>query len=150
MYRRLTAPLTVQLEVTGECTSECLHCYNFWRNAADRSVLRIPSGTLSDESAVAILQKLGAAEVFSLTITGGEPLLNYSATLMSLNLARSLNMAVSLNSNLILLTADKAVSLRQAGLASVLTSILGPTPEVHDSLTQRKNSFEKLDRKSVV
>jgi len=63
---------------------------------------------------------------------------------MSLNLARSLNMAVSLNSNLILLTADKAVSLRQAGLASVLTSILGPTPEVHDSLTQRKNSFEKL------
>jgi len=82
MYRRLTAPLTVQLEVTGECTSECLHCYNFWRNAADRSVLRIPSGTLSDESAVAILQKLGAAEVFSLTITGGEPLLNYSATLM--------------------------------------------------------------------
>jgi radical SAM protein with 4Fe4S-binding SPASM domain len=104
----------------------------------------IPSGALSRENATTIIQKIGAAGIFGLTITGGEPLLNYSVTLASLTLARSLDMAVSLNSNLVLLTPDKAAGLRQAGLANVLTSILGPTPEIHDSITQRKHSFDKL------
>lgn len=142
--KRLKSPLSVQIEVTGECTSECSHCYNFWRDKSERSLQNIQSGILSKENAITILKKLGEAEVTHVTITGGEPLLNCSATLAIIELARSMNMSVGLNSNLVLLTEKKAVALKQAGLNHVLTSILGPTAEIHDSITQSKGSFRGL------
>ena len=142
--KRLKSPLSVQIEVTGECTSECLHCYNFWREKGERSLQRIQSGILNEDNTVTIFKKLGEVEVLHVTITGGEPLSNYLVTLKSIELARSMDMGVGLNSNLVLLTKEKAGSLKKAGLSHVLTSILGPTAEIHDSITQRQGSFRKL------
>jgi radical SAM protein with 4Fe4S-binding SPASM domain len=93
---------------------------------------------------ITILNKLSDAEVFNISITGGEPLLNCSATLVGIKLARSKGMGVGLNSNLVLLTKEKAKDLKQAGIEHVLTSILGSTAEIHDSITQRKGSFSRL------
>ena len=53
-------------------------------------------------------------------------------------------MGIGLNSNLVLLTKKKAEDLKQARLEHVLTSILGPTEEIHDSVTQRNGSFTRL------
>lgn len=144
MNKRLKSPINVQIEVTGECTSECLHCYNFWREKGERSLQKIQSGMLCEEDMVIILKKLWEAEVFSVNLTGGEPLLNYSTTLAGLGFAHSKGMGVGLNSNLVLLTAEKANELRSVGLTHVLTSILGPTAEIHDCVTQRRGSFERL------
>lgn len=144
MNKRLKSPLNVQIEVTGECTSECLHCYNFWREKNGRPLKCIQSSMLSEENTVTILKKLGEAEVFNVSITGGEPLLNYSATLTGIEIARSMNMGVGLNSNLVLITEEKASKLKKTGLNHTLTSILGPTADIHDSVTQRRGSFAKL------
>jgi len=142
--KRLKSPINVQIEVTGECTSECQHCYNFWRGEKKRSLLSTQGSMLCADSVIALIEKLAKAEVFNISITGGEPLLNYPATLAGIKEARARKMGVGLNSNLVLLTSDMASNLKQAGLEHILTSILGPTAEIHDSITQRRNSFKCL------
>ena len=144
MNLRLKSPLNVQLEVTGDCTSQCVHCYNYWRQKSDQRQQHAKISSLTKENASFILEKLGKSEVFNLTITGGEPLLNFPVALRSIELARSMNMGVGLNSNLVPLTKEKAKFLKRAGLHHILTSILGPTAEIHDSLTQQKGSFKGL------
>ena len=144
MNKRLKSPINVQIEVTGECTSECFHCYNSWRGKSGHSLRKIRSGSLCKESIITILEKLSAAEVFNVSITGGEPLINWSTTLAGVRFAYLKDMGVGLNSNLVLLNKEKAKDLKQAGLKHVLTSILGPDAEIHDSITQRKGSFRKL------
>lgn len=143
MNKRLKAPINVQIEVTSKCTSECMHCYNFWKKEKCGST-HGNWGALSKDDAKTIMQKLGDAEVFQVTITGGEPLMNYPATLSCIELARSMNMGVGLNSNMVLLTKKRAVELKRAGLNHILTSILGPSAEVHDRITQRLGSFERM------
>jgi len=144
MNKRLKAPINVQVEVTGECTSECVHCYNFWRGKSDNHLQQLQNCKLSEEKMNIILQKLRDAEVFNVSITGGEPLLNFPVTIAGVKSACLSGMGVGLNSNLILLTEEMAKDLKRAGLKHVLTSILGPNEEIHDSITQRKNSFKKL------
>ena len=144
MNKRLKSPINVQIEVTGECTSECLHCYNFWREKSGCFPQSIQSGILCEENMLTILKKLSEAEIFNVSITGGEPLLNFSTTLVGIKFARSKGMGIGLNSNLVLLTKKKAEDLKQAGLEHVLTSILGPTAEIHDSVTKKSGSFTKL------
>jgi len=141
--KRLKSPINVQIEVTSKCTSECMHCYNFWRKEECASV-RGNFGALSKDDAKTIMQKLGEAEIFQVTVTGGEPLMSYPTTLSCIELARSMNMGIGLNSNMVLLTKKRAVELKQAGLNHILTSILGPNAEVHDRITQLPNSFKKL------
>lgn len=132
----------MQIEVTSKCTSECVHCYNFWRKEECGSTGNF--GALSNADVKTIMQKLADAEVFHVVVTGGEPLVNFQATMLCIELARSANMAVGLNSNLILLTKERATELKRVGLTHILTSILGPNAEIHDKITQRKGSFEKL------
>jgi len=143
MNKRLRAPINVQIEVTSKCTSECIHCYNFWRKEGC-GFAHGNFDTLSKDDAKSIMQKLGDVEVFQITITGGEPLMNYQTTLLCIELAWSMNMGVGLNSNMVLLTKKRAVELKRAGLSHILTSILGPSAEIHDRITQRPKSFEKL------
>jgi len=143
MNNRLKSPINVQIEVTSKCTSECIHCYNFWRKKECGSM---PGnfGALKKDDAKTIMQKLKDAEVFQITITGGEPLMNYPTTLSCIELARCMDMAVGLNSNMVPLNKKRAVELKQAGLNHILTSILGPNAEIHDRITQRPSSFKRL------
>jgi MoaA/NifB/PqqE/SkfB family radical SAM enzyme len=30
LYKTLSAPIDVQLELTEACNNRCLHCYNYW------------------------------------------------------------------------------------------------------------------------
>ena len=30
-YRELSAPISIQFEITGACNNNCVHCYNHWR-----------------------------------------------------------------------------------------------------------------------
>lgn len=143
MNIRLRSPLSVQIEVTSQCTSKCIHCLNFWRNSGCDN---IPSdiGALSVTDVESIMYKLNDAGVFRVTVSGGEPLMNYPATLMCIKLAQSMGIVVGLNSNMVLLTKEMAVEMKRVGLNHILTSILGPNSEVHDKISSRRNSFDLL------
>ena len=138
MYKTLSAPLTVQIEIVSACTSKCVHCYNFWRRDDDFTENRLSSGQIK-----MVMKKLSESKVFDVVITGGEPLLNKKGLLVCLEEARKYGIGTSLNSNLAILNKDYARELKERGIKQVLTSLHGPTAEIHDSIVQRKGSFNK-------
>jgi radical SAM protein with 4Fe4S-binding SPASM domain len=139
MYKRVKAPLDAQIEVTSACPHACRHCYNYWRTDPQH-----PPYMLSEESGRDIVNQLAAAGVFSIVVTGGEPLLNLPTSLACIECGHSHGMRVAMNSNLVLLTDETAARLRRAGLDHVLVSICGPDASLHDHITQRPGSFDRL------
>ncbi|MCG2685874.1 radical SAM protein, partial [Candidatus Parcubacteria bacterium] len=136
MYKMLSAPISVQVEVTEHCNNRCLHCYNFWRTK-DTAALR----TLTVDQMVHVVEELADAEVFDLTFTGGEPLLYPEAVLAGAAIARERGMWIGLNTNLTRIEPELAKELRAVGFKSVLTSLCGPNAAVHDGITNHKGSF---------
>ena len=137
MYRTLSAPLNCQLEVTTACNNKCLHCYNYWRTSSEREA------PLTLENAQKIMRVIANEGVHEVTFTGGEPLLNFGVLVMCLDMANELGIKPYLNSNLVTLTKYKARVLKNLGIHSVLTSVIGPNAEIHDSITQRRGSFKR-------
>jgi len=135
-YRKLSGPLSVQLEVTTACNNNCVHCYNHWREPGkDRN------STLSEKELNFILEKLVQKKVFSVTITGGEPLLVWEILLFAIKKLSLNRIGISLNSNAILLEEKIAIPLRGHGLRSILVSVLADNEEIHDRIACRKGSF---------
>lgn len=71
IYRTLSAPISLQWELTDWCNQKCFHCYNYWRKDTDPSADVIPE---LDDTFRIIANEIIANHVFSVTITGGEPL----------------------------------------------------------------------------
>ncbi len=139
MYKRLRAPLTVQIEVTTHCDNACVHCYNHWRH--DRPA---PPRHLTPAEAERIVDRVAAAGVFDIVITGGEPLLARDTVRALLDRARVHGLGVSLNSNLTQLT-PKDITWLAGTITSILTSVHGPR-EIHDRITHRPGAFEATAR----
>ena len=70
---KLKRPVFVQLELTERCNHFCKHCYNYW-NYGKYEKKDIDLGSLKQ-----VLLKLEENEIFDLTLTGGEPLINNEA-----------------------------------------------------------------------
>jgi len=138
MYKTLSAPLVVQIEIESACTNICIHCYNFWRKDNKSKPY---NNHLSMEEVDVVMHKLAEAKVFEVVFTGGEPLLNKSALFYGIKLAQKLGIGVSLNSNLIPLTEKDAAFLKRLGVHSILTSLMGPSADIHDAITLRNGSF---------
>lgn len=136
MYKKLSAPLTVQVEVTTGCSNLCVHCYNHWRHDEHAG-----QATLTVDQARLLADKIAAARVFELVVTGGEPLLAPDTTRTLVAQAGNHGLAVSLNSTLAQFTADDAAWFRRHGLTSVLTSVHGPRA-IHDQIVHRVGAFD--------
>ncbi len=135
-YRTLQAPVTVQLELTERCNNHCRHCYNFWREQACQRV------SLTKTQLDRILDQFTAAQVMSVTITGGEPLLCRKTLLYALSGLQSAGIDTHLNSNLTLLDAAYARELKKRGVRSILTSLLSCHRDTHNTLTGNPASFD--------
>ena len=114
--RYLSLPLTAQLEITDFCNHRCVHCYNL-----DSAVENRPSRKVSDETVLACAQKLVDNNVFSVIVTGGEPLIKKELTKKVIRLLKENNTRVSLNSNLTLVDDDFIGFLKEQNVG-VLTS----------------------------
>ncbi len=141
MYRKLSAPITCQIEVTSACNHNCGHCYNFWRSQKN-----VPDTHMSIREASIVMKKLVDSGIFSVVLTGGEPLLNLETTLFCAQKATKEGIAVSLNSNLTLLDNSKAKLLKEAGVKSILTSLLSFDALTNDKISGKEGSFEKVSR----
>ena len=114
--RYLSLPLTAQLEITDFCNHRCIHCYNL-----DSAVENRPSRKVSDETVLACAQKLIDNQIFSVIVTGGEPLIKKELTKKVIRLLKENNTRVSLNSNLTLVDDDFIGFLKEQNVG-VLTS----------------------------
>lgn len=144
LYRNLSAPLTAQVEVTGKCNVACLHCYNYWKN--DEARKESYGNAMTLDVARKVLDEIVKCQIFSLVITGGEPLLNLPIVKFFLENAYNNGIVTSMNSNVTLLTRNILEELKSLHLGGVLTSVLGSNPEVHDSITQVRGAFAKTIR----
>lgn len=112
----LSLPLTAQLEITDYCNHRCVHCYNL-----DSEVQNRPSRKVSDETVLACAQKLIDNQIFSVIVTGGEPLIKKELTKKVILLLKENHTKVALNTNLTLADDDFIQFLKKQKVG-VLTS----------------------------
>lgn len=114
--RYLSLPLTAQLEVTDFCNHRCIHCYNL-----DSEIKNRPMRKVDDNTVLACAQKLVDNQIFSVIVTGGEPLLKKELTKKVIRLLKENQTRVSLNTNLTLADDDFIAFLKEQNVG-VLTS----------------------------
>lgn len=133
MKTYLSAPNSVIWDITNRCNLKCRHCYV----AAEK---RNPED-LSTREARSIIDQLREARVFTLSFSGGEPLLRddlyellqYAAKTFTVNVA----------SNGLLIDEDTAGKLKTTGITHVQLSLDG-LKEAHDYLRGKKGVFDNL------
>jgi MoaA/NifB/PqqE/SkfB family radical SAM enzyme len=136
-YRELKAPLRTQVELTEKCNNRCVHCYNHYRASPD-------SRSLSPDITQEVIEELGREDVFAVTFTGGEPLLEFESLLAGIRTCTEWGINSGLNSNLSILGRDEFQELRRIGLNGVLTSLMSCNEELNDRMCQREGVFEKV------
>lgn len=124
---------SLHIEIASECNERCVHCY-------------IPheykTTMIDSDLCFRILEEGRALNILNATLSGGEPLLHRDI-IGILSKCRELDLSVNLLSNLTLLTEDIVLEMEKNPLLCVQTSLYSMNPEVHDSITKVKGSFEK-------
>ena len=97
-------PSTLQIEVTENCNHNCFYCYNHWRtdNPSENKMTLENASRIMD-----VLNK--DIKPFGITITGGEPMMNFPAVLEIAK--KNTKRGFSLNSNITTLNEKKLNSL---------------------------------------
>lgn len=129
----MSLPLTAQLEVTDFCNHRCIHCYNL-----DSEIKNRPMRQVDDETVLKCVQKLVDNKIFSVIVTGGEPLINKELTKKVIRLLKGNKTRVSLNSNLTLADDDFIHFLKEQKVG-VLTSCPSGETDSFSRLTGTDN-----------
>lgn len=138
-YRTLSAPLSIQVELTEDCTHLCRHCYCFFRQNGN-----CQHKSLSREQLKILVEEIKKNVVHYVTITGGEPLMELENLLFFAKELQQIPwLSISLNSNLVLMTEEIAQKLLSVGIKGVLTSLMADTPELNDYIACRKGIWQK-------
>lgn len=132
-YKNKSHLTNLHIEITSECNERCLHCY-------------IPHeykiNSMNPNLFYSILYQSKKMNLLHLTITGGEPML-HNNFIDFLRKCNEHNFSINILSNLTLLNQDILAEMRKNSLLSVQTSLYSMNPNIHDSITQVKGSFEK-------
>lgn len=137
LYRTLSAPISVQIELTTKCSNNCPHCYNYQRQDDD------PDTTMSIDELRVVFDALGKAKVFSATITGGEPLLQPDLIVEAVKLCKDSDIACSINTNLTTISEELILRMKEAGPFAVLTSLASHEESTHDAMMGRQGAFTR-------
>jgi radical SAM protein with 4Fe4S-binding SPASM domain len=138
MFRTLSAPINLQVEITEKCMHKCRHCYNYFRHNDDKC------HTLSHDSIRLIADEIIKNKVSRIVVTGGEPLVESEK---AINFASRLStipwISIFLNSNLVLFNERVGKRLLETGIKVIMTSLIADDPKIHDWVTQRPGSWNK-------
>ncbi len=139
-YQKLKSPLSVHVEITDNCNEACSHCYRSCQIINKRNV-----SVLAEIDTERIVERLSDADVFLITITGGEPLLYPKSVLACARATIRLGIQVQLNSNLQALSDEMLSFVAENGI-NILTSIAADTASVHDRIVGLVGSHERIVR----
>ncbi|EGR2757855.1 radical SAM protein [Vibrio parahaemolyticus] len=145
----LLLPLTAQLEITEQCNYKCLHCYN-----VDSNVVRRTPREVNRDTVLQCASKLIENNIFSVAITGGEPLTDRPLAKQVIKLFKENGVNVSINTNLTLIDDDFIEFLKQEKVP-VLTSCPTIDPLLFKSLTKAdkyhifESNLKKLNANGV-
>jgi AdoMet-dependent heme synthase len=125
-------PLSVHFDLTYRCNERCVHCY------LDHD----DHGELTTAECLAVMEELARAGTLFLTFSGGEIFLRPDLYEI-LAAARRLHFDVSLKTNALLVTPERAARLREFGVRRVQISVYSDIPEVHDAITKVPGSLQR-------
>jgi radical SAM protein with 4Fe4S-binding SPASM domain len=132
--QRLRAPVSVVWSLSYRCNLMCMHCY---QNANQRSCDEL---TLGEQFKV--IDQLAQAGVSLVVLSGGEPLTNLNLGAL-IQRIKEQKMAVSIDSNGVLLNKVAVQQLRQLGVDSIELSLDSVHAEAHDSFRGFDGAFQK-------
>lgn len=137
-FRKLVAPIGIQLELTPLCSNKCFHCYNYWRNGD------VPTTkAMTETDFLKVIDILAEAKVFYVTLTGGEPLFVKPLWRKVVTKLALCDIACDMNSNLVNIDQESIALMKDCGLISVLTSFHSYKEDTHDAITNNPGSFRK-------
>ncbi|OYV28003.1 MAG: hypothetical protein B7W98_00495 [Parcubacteria group bacterium 20-58-5] len=136
MYRKLSGPVSCQIEVTTGCNHNCIHCYNYWRHESS-----IQGANLSESILDKVISDLIEMRVFHVTFTGGEPLLRWEILKKGISTLMAAGVVCDVNTNLTLMTPSIAGQLKGLGVGGVLTSVMASDAALHDHIAQAPGAF---------
>lgn len=125
----------LQFELTSRCNERCIHCY-------------IPNGKkntgidMSFDKFRYIIDQYADMNGLCVTLSGGEALMNKSIKEM-LRYCREKDLQISLLTNLISLTDEMILVLKEVNLSLVQVSLYSMDEEIHDKITTVKGSYAK-------
>ncbi|MBI4982173.1 MAG: radical SAM protein [Candidatus Omnitrophica bacterium] len=132
-------PLNAHIDLTYRCNLNCVHCY--CQNLSPSFSRGQPE--MSDSEILKLIDELAEIGSLFLTLSGGEVLLHPSFFKIA-EYARKRNFSVTVLTNGMLVDKNMAQRLAGLSLKSVELSIYGASATVHDSITGKIGSFEKL------
>lgn len=135
--QRLRAPVSVVWSLSYRCNLRCKHCY---QNASEPS-----SDELTIDEQLNVADQMARAGVSLVVLSGGEPLANPNLGRL-IERIREHKMAVSIDSNGVLLDAEKVQYLKELGVSSVELSLDSVNSEAHDRFRGLDGAFEKTLR----
>ena len=125
-------PLSVHFDLTYRCNERCVHCY------LDHD----DQGELTTAECLQVLDDLASSGALFLTFSGGEIFLRADLYEM-LAAARSLHFDISLKTNALLVTPERAARLGELGVRRVQISVYSDIPAVHDAITKVPGSLRR-------
>jgi radical SAM protein with 4Fe4S-binding SPASM domain len=125
-------PFSVHLDLTYRCNERCVHCYLDHQDYGEMSTAEMKN----------VLDQLAAAGTLFLTLSGGEIFLRQDFFEL-LEYARNLHFDVSLKTNALLITPERARMLKQFGVRKVQVSLYSGEAAVHDAITLVPGSLER-------
>jgi MoaA/NifB/PqqE/SkfB family radical SAM enzyme len=139
---RLVKLRYVDICVSARCNLKCEHCFseNFKNREGEDSSRRDKEFNLNEWAW--IIRECKKAGVLSFGITGGEPLL-YNELENLIRIIDSRDSYITINSNGLLFTEQKAESLRKLGVDAMLFSLDSADAEFHNAFRHGDKAFEK-------
>ena len=125
-------PLSVHFDLTYRCNERCVHCY------LDHD----DHGELTTAECLKALDDLARSGALFLTFSGGEIFLRPDLYEI-LAAARGLHFDISLKTNALLVTPERAARLREFGVRRVQISVYSDIPAVHDAITKVPGSLQR-------
>jgi radical SAM protein with 4Fe4S-binding SPASM domain len=133
LFGTLSAPITIDWEITMSCNLSCIHCCFNAGKALQREL-----NTSEIKSVISEISDLG---VFRISFTGGEPLMR-SDFLEIAEYAYYLGLGLALNTNGTLI--DKKVAKKLSKIFfEVQVSLDGSEPEINDYIRGKKGAYKK-------
>ena len=125
-------PLSVHFDLTYRCNERCVHCY------LDHD----DHGEMTTQECLDVIEQLAKAGTLMLTFSGGEIFLRPDLYEI-LAASRRLHFDVSLKTNAILVTPERAATLGELGVRRVQISVYSRDPEIHDAITKVPGSLKR-------
>lgn len=123
----------VHIEIVSLCNERCLHCY---------IPHEVKTGAISPDLFFDLLKQCREMRVQHVTLSGGEPMLhrNFNEFLKA---CKEHEFSVNILTNLTLLDDEILGEMSRNPLLGVQVSLYSMNPDIHDSITRVKGSFEK-------